>query len=326
MVVVTWRGRGLVGSCLDALAAQTRAHRVLVVDNGSTDGTGDMLAAHPTRPRVLRLRRNAGYAGALAAALPRVGTPFTAWINDDAEPAPGWLAALEGALDVDATVAAASSALHDGSAITSLGVALTPIGYGVDTTACHPFGFCGGAALLRTGMLRAAGGVPAAFFCYYEDTDTSWRLRLAGHRVVAVPAARVRHASGASSGHDTAAFHRWNERNRLLMLLRCAPAGVVARELGRFAALTLVLPWRRNRPGAANFALALRVRVLAEVASRLPATLIARHRIGRRATVARSVVWSTWAGHGGQPAAMPSGPTPSGPEHRDRCGDQLGTE
>lgn len=321
MVVVTWRGRGLVGSCLDALAAQTRAHRVLVVDNGSTDGTSDVIATHPTRPRVLRLHYNTGYAGALAAAMPQVGTPFTAWANDDAEPAPGWLAALEDALDADSTVAAASSALHDGSTITSLGVALTPIGYGTDTTARRPFGFCGGAVLLRTEVLRAAGGVPARFFCYYEDTDTSWRLRLAGYRVVAVPAARVRHAGGASSGHGTPAFHRWNERNRLLMLLRCAPAGIAARELGRFAALTAALPWRRNRPDTANFALGLRLRVLAEVASRLPTTLVARRRIGRRATVTRSVLWSTWAGQSGQPAA-----TPSGPEHRDWCGDQPGPE
>ncbi|MCA1672549.1 MAG: hypothetical protein LC799_10210, partial [Actinobacteria bacterium] len=195
------------------------------------------------------------------------------------------------------------------------------IGYGADTTAPHPFGFCGGAALLRTEALHAAGGVPGPFFCYYEDTDTSWRLRLAGYQVVAVPAARVRHAGGASSGHGTPTFHRWNERNRLLMLLRCAPAWIAARELGRFAGLTLMLPWRRDRPRTANFVLALRLRVLAEVAWRLPATLIARRRIGRRATITRSVVWSTWSGHGGQPAA-----TPSGPEHRDRRGDQLGPE
>ncbi|MDQ3887522.1 MAG: glycosyltransferase [Actinomycetota bacterium] len=296
VLVVTWRGRGLVGRCLDALAAQTRAHRVLVVDNGSTDGTSNVLAARPAGSRVLRLRRNIGYAGALAAALPQVTTPFTAWLNDDAEPAPGWLAALEDALDADATAAVASSALHNGSAVTSLGVALTPIGYGADTTASDPFGFCGGAALLRTDLLRAAGGVPGPFFCYYEDTDTSWRLRLAGYRLVAVPTARVRHAGGVSSGHGTPAFDRWNERNRLLMLLRCAPAWVAARELGRFAMLTAALPWRRNRPSTANFALALRLRVLTEVAWRLPVTLATRHRIGRGAALSRSVVWSTWAG------------------------------
>jgi GT2 family glycosyltransferase len=297
VVVVTWRGSGLIGCCLDALAAQTRPHRVLVVDNASTDGTAEQLAAHPSRPEVLRLPRNAGYAGALAAALPQVTTSFMGWLNDDAEPAPGWLAALEQALDSDPEAAAAASVLQDRTGeVTSTGVALTRIGYGRDTTGAMPFGFCGGAALLRTDALRAAGGVPGALFCYYEDTDTAWRLRLAGYRVRTVPRARVRHAGGASAGHGSPVFHRWNERNRLLVLLRCAPAGVAARELGRFAALTLVLPWRRNRPAAPNFTLVLRLRVLAEVAARLPATLLARHRIGRRATVARSALWSTWAG------------------------------
>ncbi len=297
VVVVTWRGRGLIGRCLDALAAQTRSHQVLVVDNASTDGTADEIGAHPVRPSVLRMVRNTGYAGALEAALPQVSTPFTAWLNDDAEPEAGWLAALEKALDDDDMAAAAASVLHavDGT-VTSTGVALTRIGYGRDITGSLPFGFCGGAALLRTDALRAAGGVPGSLFCYYEDTDTSWRLRLSGHRVIAVPTARVRHVGGASAQHGTAAFHRWNERNRLLVLLRCAPAGVATRELARFAGLTLLLPFRRNGPAAPNFAPRLRLQVLAEVAARLPATLAARHRISRRATVGRSVVWSTWAG------------------------------
>jgi GT2 family glycosyltransferase len=293
VVVVTWRGRGLIGRCLDALAAQTRPHRVLVVDNASTDGTAQEIGTYP----VLRMTRNIGYAGALAAALPQVSTPFMAWLNDDAQPELGWLAALEQALDDDDTAAAAASVLHaaDGT-VTSTGVALTRIGYGRDTTGALPFGFCGGAALLRTDVLRAVGGVAGSLFCYYEDTDTSWRLLLAGYQVVAVPGARVRHLGGASARHGTPAFHRWNERNRLLVLLRCAPAGVAARELARFAGLTLVLPWRRNRPGTPNFAPRLRLGVLAEVAAHLPATLIARHQIARHATVPRAAVWSTWAG------------------------------
>ncbi|MGH3720604.1 MAG: glycosyltransferase family 2 protein [Pseudonocardiaceae bacterium] len=294
MVVVTWRGRGLVGCCLDALAAQTRPHRVLVVDNASTDGTAAEIAAHP----VLRMARNVGYAGALAAALPLVNTPFMAWLNDDAQPEPGWLAALEQALDDDGAAAAAASMLHapDG-VVTSTGVALTRLGYGRDSTGALPFGFCGGAALLRTDTLRAIGGVAGALFCYYEDTDTSWRLRLAGYRVLTVPGARVRHLGGASARHGTAAFHRWNERNRLLVLLRCAPAGVAARELARFTGLTLVLPFRGNNPGTPNFAPPLRLRVLAEVAARLPATLLARHHISRHCAIPRAAIWSTWAGH-----------------------------
>ncbi len=297
VVVVTWRGRGLIGRCLDALAAQTRSHQVLVVDNASTAGTAEELAAHPLRPQVLRMTRNTGYAGALAAALPQIKTPFMGWLNDDAEPDPGWLAALEATLDSDATVAVAASVLYDGQReVISTGVALTGIGYGRDTTGPAPFGFCGGAALLRTDALRAVGGVPGALCCYYEDTDVSWRLRLAGYRVRTVPGARVHHAGGASARHVTPAFHRWNERNRLLVLLRCAPAEVAARELARFAVLTLALPWRWERPGTPNFTLGLRLRVLAEVVARVPTALVARYWIGRRANVARAVVWSTWAG------------------------------
>src|ERR1700716_1851209 len=97
VVVVTWRGRDHVRQCLDAVAAQHRPHSTLVVDNASDDGTAEILAGHPSRPRVLRLRRNLGYAGGLAKALPEIRTPFVAWLNDDATPDPDWLGQRGGA-------------------------------------------------------------------------------------------------------------------------------------------------------------------------------------------------------------------------------------
>ncbi|RKT85428.1 hypothetical protein SAMN05421805_13012 [Saccharopolyspora antimicrobica] len=297
VVVVTWRGRDHIESCLDALTAQDRPHRTLVVDNASDDGTAELLAEHPSAPEVFRLRRNRGYAGGIAAALTRVRTPYVAWLNDDAAPASGWLAALEAALDADRSAAAATSVLRTSDGRTqSVGVRLTADGHGADAPQAsgEMFGFCGGAALLRTDVLRDAGGVPARFFCYYEDTDTSWRLRLAGHRIVSVPDAVAEHAHGASTQPGSPLFHRWNERNRLFMLLRCAPAKVAARELARFAAITCALPLRKNVPAAANFRVALRLRVLAEVAAGLPTTLRERRRITRAAPVER--VWREWAG------------------------------
>lgn len=300
-MVVTWRGRDHLPGCLDALASQKRPHRTLVVDNASDDGTAELLASHPSRPEVLRLHRNRGYAGGLAEALRHVHTPFVAWLNDDAAPEPGWLAAMEHALE-DGRVAAASSVLSTPyGRLQSVGVRLTADGYGTDThSASEVFGFCGGAALLRTNHLRTVGGVPAQFFCYYEDTDTAWRLRLAGHHVVSAPEARATHLHGASTRPGSARFHRWNERNRLLTLLRCAPGGVAARELARFAALTLALPLRRARgravPDAANFRFALRLRVVADVAVRLAPTLRSRRRIGRCSAVPRRAVWEQWAG------------------------------
>jgi GT2 family glycosyltransferase len=220
-----------------------------------------------------------------------------AWLNDDAEPAPTWLAELEDALDADPGTAAAGAVLTDRDGqVTSAGVRLTDDGHGQDADAPTPgvFGFCGGAALLRTDALHAIGGVPAGFFCYYEDTDTAWRLRLTGWQVQTVTKATATHRHGASSRLGSFRFHRWNERNRLLMLLRCAPAPVAIHLIARFVALTTMLPFRRTE--APNFTVRLRLLVLAEVLLRLPTTLLARWRIGRRATVHRKVIWLTWAG------------------------------
>lgn len=305
VVVVTWRGREHLAACLDALAAQTVGHRLLVVDNASDDGTAEILATHPSRPAVHRTAANLGYAGALAEALPMVATEYTAWLNDDAAPAEDWLAELEAVLDADPSAGAASPRLEtvDGR-VQSVGVVLTPTGYGRDATAGEVFGFCGGAALLRTRAVALVGGVPAEFFCYYEDTDTSWRLRLAGWTVRSVPAARVRHLHGASTRPGSASFHRWNERNRLFMLLRCAPAGVAVRELARFAAITALLPLRRVRggavPDAQNYRVPLRLRVLAEVLGRVLSLVGERRAIARRTTVPRAVVWRS-TNSAGQP-------------------------
>lgn len=281
VVVVTWRGREHIGACLDALAEQQRPHRILVVDNASDDGSGAVAQAHPSRPEVLRLAVNTGYAGGIQAALDVCTTPFIAWLNDDAMPEPGWLAALEDALDADPEAAAASAKLLtvDGE-VQSIGVGLTPDGHGRDLVDGKIFGFCGGAALVRTEPLKAVGGVPAEFFCYYEDTDTSWRLRLAGWTVLSVPDACVVHVHGATTKPGSADFHRWNERNRLLMLLRCAPGWVAAREIVRFALITALLPVKRTVPAAANFKIGLRVRVLCEVVARLPWAIASR--AGRR--------------------------------------------
>jgi GT2 family glycosyltransferase len=274
VAVVTWRGRDHIAACLDALAAQHRPHRILVVDNASDDGSGALAEAHPSQPEVLRLPVNIGYAGGIQAAYNVCATPFMAWLNDDAMPEPDWLAAMEDALDADPQAGAASAKLMTPTGeIQSIGVRITPDGHGVDVTEGEIFGFCGGAALVRTEALRAVGGVPADFFCYYEDTDTSWRLRRAGWTVVPVPDAHVVHVHGATTKPGSVQFHHWNERNRLVMLLRCAPLWIAAREIARFAAITALIPVKRNVPDAANFRVGLRIRVLGEVLRRLPGAL-----------------------------------------------------
>jgi hypothetical protein len=121
-----------------------------------------------------------------------------------------------------------------------------------------------------------------------------------------VPAALVVHRHGASTRLGSRQFHLWNERNRLAMLIRCAPAPLAAREVARFAALTALLPLRQLRRKVSgghvsngnssttapwNFRVELRLQVLYELLATLGPLLRERRTITRLANVPRSMVW-----------------------------------
>ncbi|GAA1886013.1 glycosyltransferase family 2 protein [Lapillicoccus jejuensis] len=312
VVVVTWRQRELLPRCLASVRAQTRPARLLVVDNGSDDGTAQVLEEQTHPDEVLRLPTNAGYAGAMAVALPRVTTRWVAVLNDDAVADPGWLAAslrvLEARDDLAAVTARMLLDAPGGAVVNNAGVVLLRDGYGADRGLGEPdgapydrpvevFGFSGGAAVLRTLAAGAVGGF-RDWFMYYEDTDLSWRLRLAGWRIGYAPDAVVRHRHAASSDPASRMFAVHTERNRLLMVAAEAPAGFAARVLVRFVVTTASLAVRRLRPATASTAAVhdprLRLAVLAGLARRLPAVLADRRDAPR--TRSRRAVLREWRG------------------------------
>ena len=316
VVVVTWQGAELLPTCLDSLAAQTMPHRVLVVDNASTDATAETLAKYDVD--VLTLDRNTGFAGGVAAALDVVRADYVALLNNDAAADPRWLEASAAVLDSSPDTAAVTSRLvlwdldPNGQAIVNnTGVALVAGGYGTDRGFGQPdgppfdqrqevFGFSGGACRLRRSAVEASGGIAPEFFMYYEDADLSWRMRLAGYTIRYEPGAVVRHRHGASSDLHSESFAYFTERNRMLMLLRCAPLGFAIRQAGRFVATTLSLAARRltgqRIPEAAVFRLRVRLRALLGVARAARWAIQTRRAIGRRLTVPRTTVIETWLG------------------------------
>jgi GT2 family glycosyltransferase len=100
------------------------------------------------------------------------------------------------------------------------------------------FAWCGGSVLFRPDYVRETGAFEERFFLYYEDTDWSWRGRAQGWRYRYVPEAVMRHLHAASSGEGSAVFTHFVERNRLLMLVRNAPAGLTARQVVRYGLIT----------------------------------------------------------------------------------------
>lgn len=108
------------------------------------------------------------------------------------------------------------------------------------------FAWCGGAVLLRTEYLKDVGLLDERFFLYYEDTDLSWRGQARGWRYRTAPSAVVRHVHSASSGVGSTVFDHYVQRNRLLMLVKNAPARVALREIVLFVRVTISYAVRRT--------------------------------------------------------------------------------
>ncbi|MGY1807342.1 glycosyltransferase family 2 protein [Blastococcus sp. SYSU D00669] len=303
VVVVTWQGADLLEPCLASLAGQTVPHEVLVVDNASTDATPDVLARHP-EARVVRNAVNLGFAGGAQVGLEAARTEFVALLNNDAVAEPDWLEALLATARAHPDAAAVTSLLLLAGAgrpvVNNAGVVLLPTWYGADRAAgadpgevaepAEVFGFSGGAALLRAAPARAVGGFPERFFLYYEDTDLSWRLRLAGWSIRYEPRAVVHHRHAASSDPASELFAFHNERNRLLLLARCAPAAPAVGAWLRFCVTTASLAARsvadRGAGRPHNLRVGLRLRVLRSAVAMLPWALRTRREIRRRGRTA----------------------------------------
>jgi len=232
-VVPNWNGARWLPSCLAALRAQTRPFDALiVVDNGSTDGSADGLGPDVT---VVRLGENRGFAAAANAGLRATGADFVALVNSDVELEPGWLEAMlaGGEPDDVAAVACKMVRLDDPSVIDDAGDFLRRDGVCEQRGRGHAddgrwdepgevFSACAGAALLRRGPALAVGGFDERFFSYLEDVDLGLRLRLAGWRAAYVPAV-ARHAGGGSSHQLRRPVGGWVARNTLLLVAKAFP-------------------------------------------------------------------------------------------------------
>ncbi|HLM16620.1 MAG TPA: glycosyltransferase [Acidimicrobiia bacterium] len=184
--------------------------------------------------------------------------------------------------------------------INNVGSRLVLGGYGGDRGFLEPdqgqysqpeevFAWCGGAVLLSARYLRDVGIFDDRYFMYYEDTDLSWRGRLAGWRYCYVPSSVVRHEHAASSKEGSSLFMHFVERNRFLTLARNAPWSMFAEASYVYLRDTAVILDRdvvrrvrhRARP-APGFALR-RLRAYAGFVKLLPETLRARRAQGASA-------------------------------------------
>jgi GT2 family glycosyltransferase len=238
VIVPNWNGRHLLADCLSAMGAQTwQDYEIIVVDNGSTDGSAPWLQEHYPSVRVIANLENLGFPAAVNQGIRASDAPYVATLNNDVQVEPGWLAALVKAIESDARVGMCASKMlfaHSPDMINSAGVCLDRACMAWDRLGGEPdtnretnpvevFGACAGAALYRRVMLEQIADFDEDFFAYLEDVDIAWRARLVGWRCLYVPAARVLHRHSATSVEGSPFKNFYAGRSKVWLVIKNYP-------------------------------------------------------------------------------------------------------
>jgi GT2 family glycosyltransferase len=244
VVIVTWNSRDdtlrAVEGALAQIgggAGQVPGVRVTVVDNGSVDGTHDALIRFGPRVRCARLQTNRGFTGGIAAGVDLSDAEYAIFLNNDAVPEPGWLAAMiEGLATADDDVIASAGKIvdYDGVLVDFIEGVMTFDGHAFQRDFRRPLVeahtpepgsellfACGGNMIVRREPYVRLGGFDDDYFAYLEDVDFGWRSWIAGWRTTFNPRAVVRHKSAATSNR-LGAFERGVlfERNALQTVVK----------------------------------------------------------------------------------------------------------
>jgi len=244
IVILNWNGEHHLRRFLPSVvrAAAGRAG-VAVADNGSTDGSAELLAREFPSVEVIRLDRNYGFAGGYNRALRQIEADYFLLLNSDVETPEGWIEPLVATLDANPDVAAVAPKLlsyDDRGEFEYAGASggfIDFFGYpfcrgrilraverdeGQYDDARDVFWATGAAFCCRADVFRTLGGFDDRFFAHMEEIDLCWRMQIAGWRIRIEPRSKVYHLGGGTLSTTSPAKIFYNHRNNLAMLFKCA--------------------------------------------------------------------------------------------------------
>lgn len=232
VIIVNWNGERFLERCLAALMDQTvKPHEIILVDNASTDSSVEIAQRFPL-VRLVALEQNTGFScgNNLAIEVAAEESEWVALINPDAFAEPRWLEALLLAAESNPGFDVFGSKLVnavDPSVLDGTGDAyhvsglVWRTGHGAPVSVameneCEVFSPCAAAALYRRSALRGLGGFDDDYFCYVEDVDIGFRLRLAGYRCLYVPMSVAHHVGSGTTGGQHSAFALYHGHRNLV--------------------------------------------------------------------------------------------------------------
>jgi GT2 family glycosyltransferase len=220
-IVVNWRRPELTIAAARHVAVQTYPADLIVVDNGSGDGSADAIEQALPDASLIRMDKNGGFGTGCNAGIAHAldSTYDHVWlINNDAEPQPDALAKLVEAM-ADKSVGIVGSRLTEphGKVDDHAGAIMNPATLGcraslsaVELNAARWSWISGASALIRLDAIKTAGVFDEGFFMYWEDADLCTRLRSAGYRLAVAEDSIVAHEAGTSSANQSVNRYRWH--------------------------------------------------------------------------------------------------------------------
>ncbi|MBS7649588.1 MAG: glycosyltransferase [Candidatus Bathyarchaeia archaeon] len=241
IIILNYNGIKHLKTCLDSVLSTNYPNfEVIVVDNGSTDGSAEFVKDNYPMVRLLRLSRNIYTTGGYMAGVLVAKGRYVAILNNDVEVDSNWLKPLVNSLEKMPWVAAADAkyrSFYDRDRFENSAAAGRWIDYfgnnftrGVEERDLGQYDktiyIMGVLTIFRRDILIKIGGFDLSYIFGYEDIDIGWRLYLAGYKVLYVPQAVIYHKSGAStkegrfSQRPRPEFFYLNKRNRLITLIK----------------------------------------------------------------------------------------------------------
>jgi GT2 family glycosyltransferase len=280
IVILNWNGNGMLQRFLPSILQYSNPDdaTVYVADNGSTDGSVDMLHREFPDIRVIELGQNYGFAEGYNLALEKVKEEYVVLLNSDVEVSKAWLEPLVTYMDAHPEVAACQPKIrswHNKDRFEYAGAAggfLDAYGYpfcrgrimhvvekdnGQYDTIVPVFWATGAALFIRLNDYLRNGGLDRRFFAHMEEIDLCWRLRARGRGIVCVPQSVVYHVGGATLKKESPEKTFLNFRNNLVMLYKNLPEKDLARVmrvrmfLDYLAAFFFLLKGQFSNAGAA---------------------------------------------------------------------------
>jgi GT2 family glycosyltransferase len=255
VMVLNWNGERYLLDCFESLRPDACEHVELVlVDNGSTDGSVATVEKTFPEVRVIRNGENLGFSRGYNRAVGFARGAFLVLLNNDIVAKPGWLGPLIDTLienpDVGLTtgklIFQGTQKVNAAGGLLKLWTGGRELGYGQDESAfdgrrvIEPFYACGALMAIRRQLWDQLGGFDPSFFAYGEDFDLSWRARLGGYRIRFVPRAMVFHQHSGTWGVFNPDKFRMVTRHHIEVYVKCLSFRRLVHALPAYAAFAVV--------------------------------------------------------------------------------------